>query len=187
MPNRVLFALTLTAGLGAPIEAQSIWLGRPALPADSVAQSIAEAEERGSRHPPAVTNNAGRYHTAYTGSHERRCVDTERGAMRSGDFVAGPFDLYNGVWRQGYGKLWWHPNEMPPEAPVLVVQAIRLDEPADGLVFEAKQVAGQSGPTESGATGTRFYPTGIRLPTVGRWMLVATAGNNWGCFILTVR
>ena len=29
-----------------------------------------------------------------------------------------------------------------------------------------------------------FFPTWPRFPTPGRWMLVATAGVNWGCFVI---
>jgi hypothetical protein len=187
MLRPILLALVMTCTMLARGEAQRDWTGRPAVPEDSVAQSVLEAEERGSRHPPAVTNNAGRYHDSYTGSRERRCVNADAGAMRSSDFVAGPFDRYNDLWRQGYGKLWWHPNEMPSEAPMLTVQATRLDEVAESRVYETRDIASPSGPGESRATSARFYPTGIRLPTVGRWMMVATAGNNWGCFVLTVR
>jgi hypothetical protein len=184
--KRMLLTLTLTAALASTGEAQNIWLGRPAVAADSVAQSVLEAEERGSHHPPAGTNNAGQYPNAHTGTHERKCVNADADSKRSGNFVAGPLLLYNDIWRQGYGKLWWHPNEMPSERPVLIVQATRLDEAAESRVFEAKQIAWPSGPNESEATSIKFYPTGIRLPTVGRWMMVATAGNNWGCFLLTV-
>jgi hypothetical protein len=187
MLRPILLTLVMTCTMLARGEAQRDWTGRPAVPEDSVAQSVLEAEERGSRHPPAVTNNAGRYHDSYTGSRERRCVNADAGAMRSSDFVAGPFDRYNDLWRQGYGKLWWHPNEMPSEAPMLTVQATRLDEVAESRVYETRDIASPSGPGESRATSARFYPTGIRLPTVGRWMMVATAGNNWGCFVLTVR
>jgi hypothetical protein len=183
----IVVVLVMTAAPLTQSEAQSLWLGRPAVPTDSLAQSIAEAEERGSRHPPAVTNNAGKGDVEFPGSRERRCVNTDADAMRSGDFVAGPFDWYNGAWRQGYGKIWWHPDEMPSERPVLIVQAARLDEPAESRVYEATFVSWPSGPNESEATSIKFYPTGIRLPTVGRWMMVVTAGNNWGCFVLTVR
>ncbi|MDX2260088.1 MAG: hypothetical protein SFU84_00145 [Gemmatimonadales bacterium] len=114
-------------------------------------------------------------------------MTTNSQAVRSGDFIAGPFETYNDVWKQGYGKLWWHPSEMTPKPPLLVVQATRLDEQAESRVFESSDIAWPSGPKESEATSLKFYPTGIRLPSLGRWMLVATAGNNWGCFIHTIR
>lgn len=76
---------------------------------------------------------------------------------------------------------------MPPKTPALIVHSTRLDQEAEGRVFEATEIAWPSGPNQSTATSITCYPTGIRLPTVGRWMMVATAGNNWGCFILTVQ
>jgi hypothetical protein len=187
MLRPVLLTLVMTCTVLSRGEAQRDWTGRPAVSADSVAQSVLEAEERGRRHPQAVTNNADRYHNAYTGTHERRCVNADADSKRSGDFIAGPLLLYNDVWRQGSGKLWWHPNEMPSEAPMLTVHATRLDESAEARVFDSATIAWGSGPNASATTSPKFYPTGIRLPTVGRWMMVATAGNNWGCFVLTVR
>ena len=169
-------------------EGQDRWLGRPATRADSISHSILEAEARGRLHPRAVANNTPAVPDMRLGgaSADRRCVNADADTVRSGDFLAGPFSRYTDTWRQGSGKLWWHPSEMAAQAPVLIVHAVRLDQAAESRVFESSQVARPSGPGQNALTGFRFYPTGIRLPTVGRWMMVARAGNNWGCFILTV-
>ena len=34
--------------------------------------------------------------------------------------------------------------------------------------------------------GERFYIMSIVLPRAGRWMLVVTAGPDWGCFVITL-
>lgn len=189
MSTRVLLATAMMVSLASVAEGQERWLGRPATPADSVPMSVLQAEARGSIHPRATPNNEGTSasDTLMGGTRERRCVHAGANAVRSGDFVAGPFAYYNEIWHQGYGKLWWHPAEMPPKPPLLIVQATRLDAEAESRVFESSHIAWPSGPTESEATSIKFYPTGIRLPTAGRWMMVATAGNSWGCFVHTVR
>ena len=188
MLTRSLFTSALIITAVSAVHAQDEWLGRPGVAQDSVARSIREAEARGSRHPRATANNIGPAASDNTigRSTERRCMVTGAQAVQSGDFTAGPFASYNDFWRQGYGKLWWHPSEMGSTVPVLTVHATRLDQEAESRVFEASEIAWPSGPGASAATSTRFYPTGIRLPSVGRWMLIATAGNNWGCFIHTI-
>ena len=35
--------------------------------------------------------------------------------------------------------------------------------------------------------GDVFYPSGVPIPVPGTWELVATAGPNRGCFIVTFR
>lgn len=184
MSKRALLITAMMVVLVPALAVQSQSPGRPAAPGDSVPGSIREAEASGSRHPRATANNEGSW---ARGTSERRCVDADANVVRSGDFVAGPFEFYNEIWRQGYGKLWWRPSEMTPHPPLLIVQATRLDQVADSRVFEASDVASPSGPKENEATRIKFYPTGFRLPSLGRWMMVATAGNNWGCFIHTVR
>jgi len=29
-----------------------------------------------------------------------------------------------------------------------------------------------------------FFPSWLDFPTQGQWMVLATAGANWGCFVL---
>ncbi len=71
---------------------------------------------------------------------------------------------------------------LPPHADLstvlpLVVRAVRLDSSAASLVFESARLA--RGIPDS----TLFYPTSFELPTFGSWMLIATVGRNWGCFL----
>jgi hypothetical protein len=149
-----------------------------ATPALSFPRSIAEAEE-GVRHPrespPARPSDL---FTMPLGTEDRRCIAVEgseyRG-IRSGDFVAGPFNIYPEQWRQvGEGKVWWQPLHVPYPAPQLTVRATLLDNPS---VTRAERHTERT---------PGFYPSSLKLPSAGRWLLIATAGPDWGCFLLTV-
>ena len=39
-------------------------------------------------------------------------------------------------------------------------------------------------PLPEGVHPDYFYPSGLELRSGGRWMLVATMGPNWGCFVI---
>ena len=119
------------------------------------------------------------------GTSERACVDVNRnlgamgrdGALRSGEFVAGPFDSYIIHWTPyNEGKLWWAPLHTDL-MPGVRVEAILLDEPSVRHTFEFSTV---------GHTDGAFYPSGILLPKSGTWRLLVTSGPDWGCFELTL-
>jgi hypothetical protein len=98
--------------------------------------------------------------------------------IRSGEFVAGPFGAFGRDWARDPrdGKLWWVPLHREP-MPGLTVRAVLLDDPAIDRTFTLTPAAGADGP---------FYPSGVVLPVPGRWMLLATAGPDWGCFVITI-
>jgi hypothetical protein len=157
--------------------------GRPALISDSVPRTAAEAEAQAKGHVRDTPNNPRRdWDSPAQGTTERACVDTDKTSLaQSGDFIAGPFAAYNTNWHNGYGKLVWQPAVVSVAVPVtLTVRARRLDAQDQARVFEGFV------PTHSRDGPTKFYITGVHLPTAGRWLLVATAGPNWGCFIHTV-
>jgi hypothetical protein len=180
--------LVFLSQLTAPAQAQSSkTLGRPAIPTDSVPTSIQEAEARGERSPRVERNNVDTLSQDVGGTNQRRCVDVNGiNIVRSGDFIAGPFASYSEEWRGGYGKIWWKPSFVGEPHATLSVTAARLDTIAVGRVFEQSDLAY---PTDEWRkrVGAQFYPSGFRVPSTGRWLLVASAGGNWGCFILTVR
>lgn len=164
-------------------------VARAAQPKDSVPSSIAAAEAEGARWPRAVANNDTSAAAGAVGSSERRCADVDHiNIARSGDFVAGPFELYNSTWSGGYGKLWWRPAWVSRTDTVpLIVRVARLDAHADAVIFTQPALAHGIDPRAPRTrTSPDFYPSGIHVPAVGHWLLVATAGPNWGCYILTV-
>lgn len=175
---------TLPALLGAQHAARREEAGRPAVALDSVPRSVADAERDASHYLRISPDNPRRdWDSSAHGTTERVCVDGDSTSIaQSGDFIVGPFGRYNDNWRNGYGLLTWQPAAVPrTEAPTLTVRAERLDARDGGRVFEGFRL------THSRIGPTQFYVTGVHLPTTGRWLLVATAGPNWGCFLFTVK
>jgi hypothetical protein len=123
----------------------------------------------------------------YGGTKDRRCVDefaadTVAGeALRSGDFIIrGGHSLRAGR----ADKILWiplHPEpsaSTPPASTPLVVRAARVASASDTLRETIPGLAHSH--AEYG------YPSTLTLPRGGEWVVVATAGPNWGCFLLHV-
>jgi hypothetical protein len=155
--------------------------------------SIAEAEAEGARHatsaPPdslPISFRGPRSRRdgtlAEASTSERKCVETKGSDVaRSGEWVAGPFEQHPNIWHQSLGKIWWVPlHKGAGVSSTLVVRATRLDGPAPKLAYEVEE-------RTRSENGDEFFPSGIRVPTVGRWMLVATNGPNWGCFLMDLK
>jgi hypothetical protein len=159
-----------------PISPQE--LGRPAVKADSVPASIAEAEAQGRGRPLKTTSDSLPLTTfsPEVGTAERRCVEAGHARYaRSGEFSVGPFDHYSAVWNAGYGKLAWGlVRASSAAAQHLEIEAVRLDRPATPYLFDAARVF------------PNMYAGNFHLPSTGRWMLVGTAGDAWGCFVFEV-
>jgi hypothetical protein len=162
--------------------------------------TIAAAEAEGHTHPrSSPPQEPGIAFQQAAGTAARACVEVERllapdddsaipasdqrgragRGIRSGEFVAGPFGAYKKDWARDprNGKLWWVPFHTAT-MPGLTVRAVLLDDPAPNRTFTLTPAVGAGGP---------FYPSGVVLPAPGRWMLIATAGPDWGCFIVTLR
>lgn len=175
--------------------------GAPPTPPADVAfpGSVTEAEAEAQHHPqaappplpgtgayaaPGAAERAAWFAEA-PGSAERDCVDVDQhpqDAVRAGEFVAGPFVQYRQQWARdprNATKLWWIPLHSSP-MPGLTVRAILLDDPA------VRQVVTPPRDLFASTAVGLFYPSTVELPAPGRWLLVATAGPDWGCFLLTL-
>jgi hypothetical protein len=111
----------------------------------------------------------------------RRCVDVNSTPNpKSGEFSVGGFSVYDAIWHQGQGKLAWkplHPNANSP----LVIRALSLDNPGTPVEYRFTTMTG------SIEENMAIYPSTLRLPRAGNWLLMAESGTNWGCFLYTLR
>ena len=80
-------------------------------------------------------------------------------------------------------KILWLPLHNPYEfRDTLLIRAVRVDSPADSFRLSVPHWAypGRAHMQESG------FPSEVRFPTAGNWIVIATAGSDWGCFVLPV-
>jgi hypothetical protein len=167
-----------------------------------VRETVAAAETEGAAYPrgPAREHDPVVFAGNPIGTPERKCTsgpstDVAAGksagfdfsytpvGIRSGDFVIGGqigAGTPPGAGRQS--KIWWAPYHNPHEHfTPLVVRGARLGHPGDTIRYMQPNHAWPGRGPETDA----FFPSGIELPRPGRWLLIATAGDDWGCFILT--
>ncbi len=142
------------------------------------ARNVEMAEADGATYPKASTGAGSSVYATAFGSQERRCVDAETHVVaRSGEFVAGPFDKYMTMAGTRRRKVWWAPQDaatafMPP----LQVHATKVGAPDVTVNWTLHTVARN----ENGY----FFNTMILFPENGKWLVVVSSGNNWGCFLL---
>ena len=170
---------------------QSMW--RRSLESDSVPQSIAEAEAHGARHarsrdsavfPPAVIARP------YIGTGERRCVEVGvASVVRAGDVMASPLALYARDWHAGIrppGKLSWFGGHARSGVPIqLIVRATPLDSAGSSYVWIGPERRLSWGFAKVLRHGWHDATT-FDLPRSGRWLLVATLDQDWGCFVYSL-
>jgi hypothetical protein len=87
------------------------------------------------------------------------------------------------------GKVWWAPLHYSHDMPPLLVRGRSLTNPRDTVRFTSARIAWPVFPGAKSVPEAElkyFFPSGITIPKPGRWLLIATSGANWGCFILTV-
>ena len=170
----VSLAVCLALAVAAPTRAQTL-----SLRADQSGGSLVDRF----RTAVAAAESAGA-RVARDGDHgrdaKRRCVDgTGQPTAESGEFVVGPFSLYRRSWDSGYGKLWFRPR-IAHEGDTLTVRAVSLHTAQDVQVYKLWSLA-RPIPDD----GRWFYPSGVRLPHPGSWLLEVSTTGNWGCFLFS--
>ena len=93
--------------------------------------------------------------------------------LSSGDFVARSISF---GWDRAYeyGKIPLTPRHLDPSIKVRL-DLTRIDPSGETRTYQHQMV--------NVTQGGMFYATMSHFPTPGRWMVVATAGANWGCFV----
>lgn len=154
-----------------------------AFPRDSVVNPI---PRHWLERPPELEEQIGPP-PVLVGGPSRECVrvPAEDGhIVRSGEFVVG--GVLSALVHGRPIKFWWKPlnSSMNME---LLVRGRSLGTPSDTLRFESSDVTStlDSETLEPYEEEAAFV--GIAFPSAGTWVVVATSGRNWGCFVIAVR
>jgi hypothetical protein len=181
---------------GALMIATTTHVGR----AQNIPATVREAEAQGAdfaHDAPQVVQQPYFSDFPFGGTAERRCVaaagyvaytsSMPNGSLRSGDFIVrGEFSKasWGGFQAVKEHKVLWLPlhGSSLHKAP-LVVRAARIGNAADSVRLRIQGLThGTSGESEP----LYGYPSEVSFPSAGQWVIVATAGNDWGCFVLDV-
>lgn len=154
--------------------------------------SVAEAGRLGAAAPSEIASaeDVARFadrEVDVTGSSALSCVDVTPPAtwVRSGEFI-GRVDAIFGGWMEGRRgtKAAFAPlHQEGLDGFVLI--GTNAARPLDTYSFSAAPLV-ESVTTSGERLGEFSYITSVVPPFAGRWQLIATAGPNWGCYIVTV-
>jgi len=161
--------------------------------AQPIPLTIPAAEAEGAafaRADPAASAQSFFAGVSFGGSSDRRCVGAVRddsprdGSLRSGDFIARMgYSIGFGFQATKEHKVLWIPlHGSALLGTPLVVRAVRVGHPADSIRFRFPGLtrgAQVSGPTYG-------YPSTVRFTKAGQWLVIATARDDWGCFVVDV-
>jgi len=87
------------------------------------------------------------------------------------------------------GKIWWSPIHNSKDMPPLIIRGRNLTTMKDTVRLTMTNIGqpARGGRRVPESERIYFFPSGTTLPTPGRWLIIATSGPNWGCFVLTVK
>ena len=174
-----------------------------ASPAQSIALTVTAAEAEGALFPhgapPTVMQPL--FGSRFGGTSARTCVPAmpddsiPGGSLRSGDIIIR--SRLTGTWGPHAGrghKILWMPLHGPADTSTrisfadwrkkaaghapLLIRAVRVGHPADSFRQTVPGLTG--GPRQFG------FPSEVKFPTAGQWLVLATTDEDWGCFLLTV-
>lgn len=182
-PSAVLLTVALTGlSLGS---ADALRAQTPALDAEDPI-AAAEAHGRDYPAPEVVWSLPELWKREPDGTSERLCVDLPSGPTmtRSGEFVIGGIEMPIEAGRQH--KIWWKPINS-----TLEMTADFATYPLDGgdgeIEFDVRFTTHYTNDTPPQKIPEEaFFPSATTFPSPGRWMVVVTSAENWGCFVFHV-
>ncbi len=165
---------------------------RPAVAQKGIPASVAAAEAEGAAFPrhAAPSSVAPDFARPFAGTTSRKCVTPSAtgndagGQVRSGEFIIrGLFAGRFGPRAETPGKVFWLPLHDPLDYPnALLVRAGHVGHPEDGF----RQAVADWGYPGRGHEHEGGFPSLVTFPSAGAWVVVATAGDDWGCFVIAV-
>jgi hypothetical protein len=98
--------------------------------------------------------------------------------VQSGEFEAASISF---GWDQTYvqAKMPLVPRYREVVGAGLWIRVIRLDQPGEGTTYALDDFN-----ANNNSPWTKFFASWPRFPAPGKWMMLVTAGANWGCFVL---
>ena len=178
-------ALTATASIGLQNNTAAVLTGNTEAEIVAAAERAAAAFKVDTRGPSLPAKYFSE--PATPGNAERKCVAASgMGPIRSGQFAIGGLLSERG--KTGELKIWWAPMHHAASMS-LVVRGRMVGSPGATTEFLSSNVAWpvpRSGQTVPVAERQYFFPSGVYFSSPGTWILVATQGSDWGCFILNV-
>jgi hypothetical protein len=170
-PRTVALVVVMMIGVGPGTAAQT---------QSAAEKRIAEAEAEGAKYPRIKTPDP----------YPRKCnlIRPEQVVfpggkptdpyIRSGDFDAVSISF---GWDKTYEQAKMPLRVFYPDAigTGLRIRLLRLDPPGDAPSFTLNDFN-----ATTISSGEHFFASWPVFPAPGRWMMIMTAGSNWGCFVI---